>query len=747
MKKWPGPSTKRFSFRLFVAFASVTVAVSALLLWGIYFSAREDLMESERNLSTELLTQVRYNLNTLDEMNRTLCLTALNSNEAQSLLYNTQSDSYQLMLLRNRLADSLKSNPFVHSVYLHNRALDTFYSTYKSFHYVDDDFLEKLESGTLTPNLKPVVRAFDGSVVLTYGLGELYGSAVDGVAIYLNVYLDYLMDNLEVFTDSQLLAFDRDGNLINRFANRADVPDEFIEALVREMPERASGERADMMTLRVSSLPLMSATMLYCPQMEWTLVKLTPYNEVFSRTERLRVTIIVVSVFAFTMIIALCYLVSRRMYRPIQHMIRQVSDDEPNAIIEDEFAYLSRFYLEMRSELSELKRTRQNRMLQADLAFQKLLLQSHLMSRTEISELIEEYGLNLDANRPMRLIMFIADDYAQLPSEFAQESERTLLLFGLRNLLEEAFSLFESFALSCPEDHYLALLVNSEEEAALTDGVKTYQRSVLAYFNLPVAVAVSDRIDEAERIADAYAKARALLDERFIHGKDFILRVGEAGTQPPASGADTSELLERLRAFIEEGDADSASREANAFFDLLFQMDAAGALTQIIRLQMTFNSALYKLNVRRLEPIDFSELMRDVASIKSRTLQEYRTQVLQAIDEMKRDGPEKTRIDSLAGNIRGIIEREYADPMLCASSIADELSMSSAHAGRVFRQHTGLTIPEYVNQVRLTKAALWLANSDLTVGDIMLRVGYTNESYFFKLFKARYGVTPRNYHS
>ncbi|WP_308635559.1 helix-turn-helix domain-containing protein [Paenibacillus silvisoli] len=56
-----------------------------------------------------------------------------------------------------------------------------------------------------------------------------------------------------------------------------------------------------------------------------------------------------------------------------------------------------------------------------------------------------------------------------------------------------------------------------------------------------------------------------------------------------------------------------------------------------------------------------------------------------------------------------------------------------------------MSVPEYINQVRLAKAVEWMENSKLSIQDIMRRVGIENESYFYKLFKAKHGMTPREY--
>jgi YesN/AraC family two-component response regulator len=56
-----------------------------------------------------------------------------------------------------------------------------------------------------------------------------------------------------------------------------------------------------------------------------------------------------------------------------------------------------------------------------------------------------------------------------------------------------------------------------------------------------------------------------------------------------------------------------------------------------------------------------------------------------------------------------------------------------------------MSIPEYINDVRLKNAVQWMRNSNLSVVEIMKKVGIENESYFYKIFKAKFGTTPRGF--
>ena len=69
------------------------------------------------------------------------------------------------------------------------------------------------------------------------------------------------------------------------------------------------------------------------------------------------------------------------------------------------------------------------------------------------------------------------------------------------------------------------------------------------------------------------------------------------------------------------------------------------------------------------------------------------------------------------------------------------------HLTRSMRKHMGITPSAYVNTVRLEQAAEELTTTDRPVFEIMLDVGFQNTSYFNKLFKERYHVSPRKYRS
>ena len=64
---------------------------------------------------------------------------------------------------------------------------------------------------------------------------------------------------------------------------------------------------------------------------------------------------------------------------------------------------------------------------------------------------------------------------------------------------------------------------------------------------------------------------------------------------------------------------------------------------------------------------------------------------------------------------------------------------------KFFKSFTSATFIEYLNRCRLEKAEELLRATDLTVLEISEQAGFENHSYFIRIFKRQYGITPRKY--
>nr|WP_240159710.1 helix-turn-helix transcriptional regulator [Paenibacillus aceris] len=82
---------------------------------------------------------------------------------------------------------------------------------------------------------------------------------------------------------------------------------------------------------------------------------------------------------------------------------------------------------------------------------------------------------------------------------------------------------------------------------------------------------------------------------------------------------------------------------------------------------------------------------------------------------------------------------------MCLQFVADKLNLSAKQVSKTFNSQYARSVADYINDVRLEKATEWLQNSNLNMKDILQKIGLENESYFYKLFKKKYGVPPKEY--
>jgi AraC-like DNA-binding protein len=74
--------------------------------------------------------------------------------------------------------------------------------------------------------------------------------------------------------------------------------------------------------------------------------------------------------------------------------------------------------------------------------------------------------------------------------------------------------------------------------------------------------------------------------------------------------------------------------------------------------------------------------------------------------------------------------------------LASVFGYTPGYFNRLIKRRTGMTYSRFLQDIRLEKAKILLKTTQFTVEDIARRVGYENQTYFYRLFHEKFRAKP-----
>ena len=83
---------------------------------------------------------------------------------------------------------------------------------------------------------------------------------------------------------------------------------------------------------------------------------------------------------------------------------------------------------------------------------------------------------------------------------------------------------------------------------------------------------------------------------------------------------------------------------------------------------------------------------------------------------------------------------------IALEQVAEYISINPSYLSYIFKKETGSTFLQYLTNIRLQKACrLMTDNPELSLDDVAAKTGYHSTSYFHKIFRSRFGMSPRQW--
>ena len=146
------------------------------------------------------------------------------------------------------------------------------------------------------------------------------------------------------------------------------------------------------------------------------------------------------------------------------------------------------------------------------------------------------------------------------------------------------------------------------------------------------------------------------------------------------------------------------------------------------------------------KPFNLEELEARIASlIANRMRMKGKFSGIQEQEDTVRKIELKGNDAALMEKIMKAVNTRLDDSDFNVEALADEVGLSRVQLHRRMKELTGITVGEFIRNLRLQQAAKLLAAGDTTVAQVTYAVGFSNPTHFTSAFKKHFGVTPSEY--
>lgn len=444
------------------------------------------------------------------------------------------------------------------------------------------------------------------------------------------------------------------------------------------------------------------------------------------------------------------YLKSALQVKAVDYMFKPVNLGELSVVVE-------RLVRTLQTEKQERKliEDMQVKLIQSMPLLREKFLMSLIREGVTFPARIQDRTRFLGLDLPLEATYWVIAIRMDNASEVAQtrsERDQQLLSYSVLNIVQELIEKeIGGYVFENQTGEFvgiLRLVEQEDQESLLFTLAKEVRESLYNYLKISVTIGVGERISRLASLPQSYSQAREAADQRWYLGKNQVISMDNLEQGKESMYRFDPAQNERLISSLKAAEASKVQAELHIIYDALSRNRAEGmqyGRNLSLQLLLLASRILLELNVHRqgLEEKE-NELLAKVFQQETlgdlrRLVESHLLEVCERIGE-KRSGKAKNVIE----RIRALIDKRFAEN-LQVGDIAKEVFLSTTYLCLLFKQETGETINEYMTKVRVDKAKELLKDPSNKFYEVCYAVGYSDPSYFSKIFKKYTGHTPSSF--
>ncbi|NQX67452.1 AraC family transcriptional regulator [Paenibacillus alba] len=459
--------------------------------------------------------------------------------------------------------------------------------------------------------------------------------------------------------------------------------------------------------------------------LEWRYIRFTPYEIITRKLTAIRTTTIYIGISILAVGLFISWLLSRKLYIPINRIVNKMKSLESDK----------------RNSLFTLKQD----------VLRKLLQGHEPVTTKMMRDKRSELGISFDFQDDYRIILLRIDRFQ--PFWHNHQDDLHVYKYAIMNISSEITS--QAFQVETVDmgDDRTVLLINERnvpsdgDQSMLQALLKQIQKAVNDLLKISLSITYSPQSSQPQNLVALYRQVVEASEHRVFLGPGCLIASQDHLYTETDDYLFTVEKEKKLVDALMAGKIGEAKKLYAVIIEETRPYPIRVFQATLSRLTITLSGVLY--TIFKNNSLDLPQILpisrQTLAQLE--TIEEIEAVFFEAFDEMKRrlDDKRSMKQDDLIRRINEMIELNCGDPNLCLNWIADELDMSPIYISRVYKQNTLKAVVDVINTMRMERAKGLLKQSDLSIADIAERIGYTNSSYFYRMFKKNFGVTPTDY--
>lgn len=748
MLKLSLPRSSNKFFLQILKYIALAISLTIFFLsFTLHINFENIILTLTHSYVKDSLSQVSYSANFMVDSAKTLLYQIYKDDQISKLFYLYPPDGNDQPFIYSQLATYRESAPLIQSIYVYNADTGTIYSSGEgdnnvssSSRFFDQDVFNLLKKRKSDNQIIPYPRLIPSKAIPEFG-------TVGNSSVYSFVFTDTFASEKETGLESAVI-LNVSEEWLRGIIDSMDVSPGSNTFIINNQGVMVSGNKLDNMLTDISKEDYIKniihgrgdsgyfvgkvrgakslITFVSSPTLGWKFVRITPYTQIVSKINQLRLITLLISSVILILGVFVSFYLSRKLYTPVDRVFKKLDSLEKEK--RDNFYSLKHEFLK------------------------SLVLGENEYSTESVQKKFDQLSIKLNSYSGLQLLLIQIDGYSSF-CENNTANDRSLFRFGIVNIASEICDLtFINDGVDMDYDYMVVLLnipspLTENHDSKLKEMLTKLQETVYQCLRIQISITVSLPYSSFSYLSIAYQEAVEASGYRLYYGHQALILCDQIHNIPPKPFVYPIQKEKQLVDALTLGKIDVVRKLYYEVVEDLTQYSYRIFRYNISRLAYAVSNAWESIISHSGNSI-LSQEGTFVTSLNHLdTISEIHNIFEDVFDKiticlMERKEP---KYDELLKQVDNIVKNRFMDQNLTRDTVADSVGMSPTYLGRLFIKLTSKTISDFINEVRMEKAKVLLTTTNYSVNEIVDQVGFLNSSYFYTNFKKLHGVTPNEY--